>query len=159
MNLQETPGSVRSALIIGNIRKANELSSRPYSIEGIVVHGNQLGKTLGFPTANIELPEKKPLLICFGVYLVKARIDSEIFRGIANVGNRPTVDGTTVKIEVHLFDFERDIYGMSLSTYFLDRLRDEKQFSGLTALKEQIKLDKERALSLFNSCNYPDPDP
>ena len=159
MNLQETSGSVRSALIIGNIRKANELSSKPYSIEGIVVHGNQLGKSLGFPTANIELPEKQPLLICFGVYLVKARIGSEIFRGIANVGNRPTVDGTTVKIEVHLFDFDRDIYGMNLRACFLDRLRDEKQFSGLAALKEQIKLDKERALALFSSCNYPDPDP
>ena len=137
-----------AALSEGNVRKARELSGLFYTIEGIVVHGRHLGRTLGFPTANIELDEGEQFIAAFGVYAVNIKLDDRQLSGIGNIGMRPTVNGTSMTIEIHIFDFSEDIYGKKLTVQFIDYLRPEKKFSSLDDLVSQIKLDIKTARSL-----------
>ncbi|MDF7670745.1 bifunctional riboflavin kinase/FAD synthetase [Orbaceae bacterium ESL0721] len=136
--------AVREALQANNFALVKRLLGRPYTIEGRVIHGNALARTLGFPTANILLHRKKPALQ--GVYLVKVRDLSESeggknYYGVANIGFRPTVDGKTALLEVNIFDFSDEIYGHYLAVEFIEKLRDEQKFSSLDALKAQIAQD------------------
>jgi len=114
----------------------------PYFFTGIIVKGNQLGRTIGFPTANflpetgVEFPLKK------GVYAVNARVRNNTYDGMANVGVRPTIGQNQLIIEVHIFDFSEDIYGESMTVTFYKFIRDERKFSGLESLKEQIEKDE-----------------
>jgi riboflavin kinase/FMN adenylyltransferase len=158
VNANELSSLARNALAIGNIRLANEFIGRPYSIGGRVIHGNHLGKSFGFPTANLEIPTNQTLIVINGVYVVTVKYEDKLYPGMANVGTRPTIDGKLLKIEVNLFDFNEDLYGKSIQVFFLDRLRDEKKFSGIEALINQIRLDKERTLLLLSRLNYPDPN-
>jgi riboflavin kinase / FMN adenylyltransferase len=141
---------VLDALAKGNIRRANELMESVYLIHARVVHGNHLGRTLGFPTANLELLKNKPFLLAHGVYAVKAEINHVVYKGMANAGIRPTIDGTTMTLEVNLFDFSDDLYGKTLVVYFIDRIRDEKKFKNLDELVQQIHEDKLQALRLLS---------
>ena len=141
---------VLDALAEGNVLRANELMESVYLIHARVVHGNHLGRTLGFPTANLELLKNKPFLLAHGVYAVKAEINHVVYNGMANAGIRPTIDGTTMTIEVHLFDFSDDLYGKTLVVYFIDRIRDEKKFKDLDELVQQIHEDKTEALRLLS---------
>lgn len=142
---------IREALQKGNIDTANECLGYPYFFSGTVVEGNKLGRTIGYPTANLKIEEEKKLVPGNGVYAVQAELhesDGSItpLQGMMNIGIRPTVEGTNRMIEVNLFDFDREIYGTTLTVHVKKRLRNEQKFTGLDALKEQLAKDKEQAL-------------
>lgn len=137
---------VRSALLEGKLDVVHRLLGRPYSLWGKVVQGDKRGTGLGFPTANIYLHRKLAPLT--GVYVVQVRgIDEMLYQGVANIGTRPTFQGTQVVLEVHLFNFEQNIYGYHVEVEFLHKLRDEKRFETVEALVIQITKDVEEAKS------------
>jgi riboflavin kinase / FMN adenylyltransferase len=150
---------VIDALSVGNIRKANELMQSAYRIRAKVVHGNHLGRSLGYPTANLQLQENKPFLLANGVYTVKTEFNRLIYNGMANVGIRPTIAGKTLTIEVHLFDFSGNLYGKTLIVSFFDRIRDEMKFGTLDLLIQQLNQDKKEAFRLLSSGYQPDSNP
>ncbi|MDH5552564.1 MAG: bifunctional riboflavin kinase/FAD synthetase [Nitrosomonas sp.] len=144
---------VRDALISGDLKLAEQLLGRPYSISGRVVNGDKLGKKLGFPTANIQLKHNKPPVSGIFVVEVHGALESsptKITQGVASLGVRPTVhkNGKAV-LEVHLFDFDQQIYGRHLRIDFLHKLRDEETYSDLETLTQQIAKDVENAKSYF----------
>jgi len=134
---------VRDALLAGNTREAAHLLGHFWEIEGRVEHGEKRGRTIGFPTANIELGEY--LRPAFGVYAVRAGVDrgtgTEWIDGVANLGLRPTVGGTAERLEVHLFDFDGDLYGQHLRVQLIGHIRPERKFASFDALKAQIVED------------------
>lgn len=136
---------IRQAIRDGNLAAAATLLGRPYSVSGPVVPGKQLGRTIGFPTANIATGDAQ--LPPDGVWVVKTRLsDSRLVHGVANLGVRPTVGGSPARsLEVHLFDFSEDLYGKDLEVEFEEFLRPEMKFVDLDALKRQISLDAARA--------------
>ncbi|MPR36770.1 bifunctional riboflavin kinase/FAD synthetase [Salmonirosea aquatica] len=137
---------IRNALSRGEVSTANELLGRPYAFSGTVVKGQQLGRTLGYPTANIEVRETYKLIPANGVYAVHVRKGEQLLSGMLNIGVRPTVDGSTRTIEVHLFNFKEDIYGEHLEIQIRHYLRPELKFESIQALVQQLHLDKESAL-------------
>lgn len=141
--------AIRTALAAGQIGAAARLLGRPYVIDGRVVHGQQLGRHLGVPTANIRIKHRCPALT--GVYAVEVEgLTDGPHRGVANIGFRPSVNDTPrALLEVHLFDFAGDIYGAHLSVRFLHKIRDEKKFPDLDALKARIALDLISARQYF----------
>ena len=138
---------IREALTENDFEKANKFLGRPFTYSGKVVYGNQLGGQLGIPTANLWLPKNK--LPISGVYIVKVLLDKKKLRGIANMGVRPTVGGESPVLEVHLLNFSEKIYGKRLTVEFLKKVRDEKKFENLNALKDQIFKDISTAESYF----------
>jgi riboflavin kinase / FMN adenylyltransferase len=142
---------VRQALLNGSVCEANEFLGYPYFLQGEVVEGKKLGRTIGYPTANIRLNDEEKLVPANGVYAVKACLITKEgpnvpqFDGMMNIGVRPTVDGTSRTIEVNIFNFDREIYGETLRVYFFKRLRGEVRFDGLEALKNQLAKDKEES--------------
>jgi len=140
---------VREALATGDLDTATELLGRPYRICGRVAAGQQRGRTIGFPTANIHLHRRlSPLR---GVFAVRVHgLAAEPVNGVANIGTRPTVDGSHWVLEVHLFDMDADIYGKYLDVEFCTRLRDEKKFASFEVLKQQIQRDAEQARQFFS---------
>lgn len=155
---------IRQALQKGNIETANEYLGYPYFFSGTVVEGNKLGRTIGYPTANLHIKEDKKLIPGNGVYAVKASIvNSELamenadssfnipnsYFGMMNIGVRPTVEGVNRMIEVNIFDFDKEIYGDTVTVHIYKRLRNEQKFSGLEELKAQLAIDKEMAMGLF----------
>ena len=140
---------VRAALGEGNLNEAEKLLGRTYRMSGRVAHGDKRGRTIGFPTANIFLHRKAiPLR---GVFVVQLYgVEGEPVPGVANLGTRPTVDGMRTLLEVHLFNFDQDIYGRHVHVDFLRKLRDERRFDSFEKLKEQILLDVEQARDFFN---------
>jgi riboflavin kinase / FMN adenylyltransferase len=140
---------IREALLMGNIPTANHFLGRKYGLSGLIVKGRQLGRTIGVPTANIQVREENKLIPTDGVYAVWVGYKDARFGGMMNVGNRPTVDGTFKTIEVHLLDFDQDIYGENLRIEFVEKVRDEQKFSGLEALKAQIDQDKIKIKSIL----------
>ena len=141
---------IRAALAEGDAEAAAAMLGRPYSLTGVVVAGNRLGRTLGFPTANMQLYEPLKLLPKAGVYLVGASLQGRALHGMCNIGRRPTVSaGENLSIETHLFDFDEEIYGLPLQISFLGRIRDERRFDSLDALRGQLCADRERCLALL----------
>jgi riboflavin kinase/FMN adenylyltransferase len=147
--------AVRKALLFeGDVSLANTYLGHPYRIVGTVVNGDQRGRTIGFPTANIKPENPKKIVPKNGVYVVKAEVLGETYFGMMNIGNRPTVTlGEERTIEVHLFDFNKMIYGKTMKIEFLARLRDEIKFNGIDALIEQINKDKLKALRVIQNNN------
>jgi riboflavin kinase/FMN adenylyltransferase len=139
---------VREALGKGDLNEAEKLLGRTYRMSGRVAHGDKRGRTIGFPTANIFLHRKAiPLR---GVFVIQLYgIAGEPVPGVANLGTRPTVDGMRTLLEVHLFNFDRDIYGCHVHVDFLLKLRDEKRFDSFDKLKEQILVDVDKAKAFF----------
>ena len=139
---------LRHTLRDGDISLATELFGRPYSITGLVVHGRGEGHRIGFPTANLAPESVETILPKSGVYAVKVRSKgvkesgSKVFSGMMNIGTRPTYDGTTLSLEVHLFNFDGDLYGQTLTIDFLRRIRDEQPFESPEALRRQLEKDK-----------------
>jgi riboflavin kinase/FMN adenylyltransferase len=139
---------IRQAIRDGNLADAEAMLGRPYTVTGTVAEGKKLGRTLGFPTANLatgrlQLPPD-------GVWAVRATVGSgEIFPGVANLGVRPTVDGHHRALEIHLFDFDADLYGQELEVQFFKPLREERKFSSLDLLRAQIQRDAEAAREFF----------
>ena len=140
---------IRKALLSGNLGMAEKLLGRPYRMCGRVAHGDKRGRSIGFPTANIHLHRKATPVQ--GVYCVEMfGLDVEPVQGVANVGTRPTVDGTRSLLEVHLFDFNSDIYGRYVHVDFVKKLRDELRFESFNELKNQIEQDVTDARDYFN---------
>jgi len=160
---------IRQALLSGNVDEANECLGYDYFFEGKVVEGNKVGRTIGYPTANLEITDDDKLVPGNGVYAVEVELKDEkeilehqhsssvasspssVLQGMMNIGIRPTVDGAHRVIEVNIFDFDQDIYGQTLRVYLKARIRSEVKFSGIDALKEQLAADKITALHLLNN--------
>ena len=141
-------GRVRAALESDDFCLAEQLLGRPYSISGTVSKGQQLGRTLDFPTANIVLGDYRNAIN--GVFSVNVVLeDGQNFKGVANVGRRPTVGGNENRLEVHIFEFNQDIYGRDISVVFCQKIREEKKFSSLSALRRQIEDDAQKARDFF----------
>ena len=134
---------IRKALEEGRVEAANAMLGYRYGLDGAVVPGNRLGRTIGFPTANIREYEPLKLIPENGVYEVAVLVEGEWFRGMCNVGLRPTVGGTTRTVETHIFDFDRNIYGLPLRIEFIRRIREERHFPSLEALSRQLQEDKD----------------
>jgi riboflavin kinase/FMN adenylyltransferase len=140
---------IRSALASGDLWTATSYLGRPYSITGEVIAGQQIGRSIGFPTANIHVKDDYKLLPKNGVYAVTVQVNDQQYKGMLNLGNRPTVAGEQKTIEVHLVDFSGDLYHQQLTVHFIQFLRKEIKFADLTALKAQLMLDREKALMVL----------
>jgi riboflavin kinase/FMN adenylyltransferase len=138
---------IREALLQSKFELAAQLLGRPYTFSGKVVYGKQLGRTIGVPTANLWIPKQR--LPIAGVYAVKCSLAGESFNGIANMGTRPTVDGSKPVLEIHIFNFSESIYGQRLTVEFKNKLRDEKKFDNIDLLKEQILQDISQAKEIL----------
>lgn len=139
--------TIRQSLQQGNLARANQCLGRPFHISGRVIHGQKRGRLLGVPTANIALTKHRVQVR--GTYIVDVDWQGKTYKGVANIGKRPTVDGSYAVLEVHLFDFAADIYGERLQVRFLKRLRDEKRFETLSDLKQQIEDDMRQGRRYF----------
>lgn len=133
---------IRKALKEGKISLANSMLGYDYSITGHVIEGNKIGRSIGFPTANIEIDDKYKLIAAGGVYACKVEIDNRFFLGMGNIGTRPTIGKHDFVTEVHIFDFNDNIYGKEITIIFIKRIRDEKKFSNLDELKKQLQADR-----------------
>ena len=142
---------IRNSLLEGNISLANKYLGYPYILTGNVVKGNQLGRTIGFPTANIEIPEDYKLIPKNGVYIVTANVNDETVFGMMNIGVKPTLEENKLSIEVHLLDFDKDIYNQKIRVHILERLRDEQKFESFEALKLQLEVDKQNTIHFFEN--------
>lgn len=138
---------IREALLSGNLKLANQMLGYPYLITGAVQSGNQLGRKIGFPTANIRPNDPLKLIPKEGVYAVIVNANDTIYKGMLNIGFRPTIDTNNKQsIEVNIFDFENDLYNSGIEVALVSRLRDEKRFPSIEHLKEQLVIDKQNAL-------------
>lgn len=144
-NVGVSSTKIRKALEEGNVAIANEYLGRDYDLNGIIIKGQQLGRSIGFPTANVHITHDYKLIPRDGAYAVKVKIEGKALNGMLNIGNRPTVNGTTQTIEVHLFDFNDDLYDKRICVYFKSYLRPEIRFSGLDSLQDQLEKDKAEA--------------
>ncbi|AFL86066.1 riboflavin kinase/FMN adenylyltransferase [Belliella baltica DSM 15883] len=140
---------IRQALQEGKVDIANGYLGRPYEINGIIIKGQQLGRSIGFPTANIHIPNDYKLIPCDGAYAVRVNVEGDQYNGMLNIGNRPTVNGNSRSIEVNLFDFEGDLYDKRVCVQIREYLRPETKFEGLEQLKQQLKADREKAISIL----------
>ena len=139
---------IRDALANDELEIARELLGRPYTVSGRVAHGDRRGRTIGFPTLNIAIARRRPALR--GVYAVRvAGLESRALDGVANLGTRPTVDGSGVVLEVHVFDWSGDAYGRCIDVGFVAKIRDERKFDSFEALKNQIGRDSARAREIL----------
>jgi riboflavin kinase/FMN adenylyltransferase len=149
VNISST--KIRTALQVGDIQLADSYLGHPYQLNGQVQKGNQLGRTIGFPTANLAVAEAYKLIPKKGVYLVQSILNKRKVFGLMNIGVRPTVDGKTQTIEVFYLDFEGDLYGQQLQVELLDFIRDEQKFESLDALKIQLEKDKNWAVQAISA--------
>lgn len=142
---------IRHALEAGEIKTATAYLGRFYSLPGTVVRGRQLGTTIGYPTANLDVTDRHKLIPAQGIYAVQVKIAEKLFGGMLSIGTNPTVGGTHQTIEVHIFDFVGDLYGQEIILLFVDRIRDEEHFSSMPALIAQLHQDKQSALTLLSA--------
>ena len=139
---------IRRALLEGDVETANLYLGHYYQLSGEVVEGDKLGREIGFPTANILVREKYKLIPANGVYAVDVAHEGERYKGMLNIGIRPTVNNNHKAIEVNIFNFDKNIYGKRISVFFKKRIRDEKKFENLNALRNQLIKDKQKAITL-----------
>jgi riboflavin kinase/FMN adenylyltransferase len=140
---------IRKALLEGNMALANEYLGYDYFLTGTIFKGKQLGRTIGFPTANLKIEESHKLIPRNGVYIVKSFINQKTIFGMMNIGYNPTVAGEHLSIEIHYFDFDADLYNQKIKISILKYLRPEQKFNSVDLLKEQLKKDKESALAFL----------
>jgi riboflavin kinase/FMN adenylyltransferase len=153
-NISVSSSKIRTALEIGNVSLAKRMLSRPYSLTGTIEGGQQIGRSIGFPTANILPNEPLKLIPAQGVYAVWVSFKDEVYPAMLNIGTRPTLgDGLYQTIEAHIIGFNRNIYNKTITILFEERLRDEMKFSSINALKEQLANDKENALRVLGFTN------
>lgn len=144
--------AIRDYLLNGDIENANRMLNRPYMISGVVVHGNALGRTIGFRTANIKYNDF--ILPANGVYLCKIKHNNEILYGMANIGHNPTFNmQDDIRLEINIFNFDKDIYDEYLEVFFITRVRPEKRFSSVDELIEELKSNKKYGMSYFKLNN------
>lgn len=142
---------IRNAIQSGEVQIANQLLGYKYSLCGTVIHGNKIGRTIGFPTANIMLDYKLKLLPIDGVYVVEVLFEEKLYRGMLNVGFRPTLHANEKTIEVHILDFDRFIYGSRLEVHLCKKIRNEVGFDGLESLKTQLLKDRKVVKEFFEN--------
>jgi riboflavin kinase / FMN adenylyltransferase len=140
---------IRKALLEGNMALANNYLGYDYFLTGTVLKGKQLGRTIGFPTANLKIEENYKLIPKKGAYIVKSILDQKEVFGMMNIGFNPTVAGDSLSIEINYFDFDADLYGKKITVCILEYLRPEQKFESVTLLKEQLKKDKDMSLSFI----------
>jgi riboflavin kinase/FMN adenylyltransferase len=154
-NVKISSTKIRKAIISGDVEIANRYLGYTYCINGEVVKGNQLGRKIGFKTANIQVLNKRKLIPGNGVFAVEVLLENKKYNGMMNIGRRPTIEdpdaGTT--IEVHIFNFDEEIYTKNISVRFIKRIRDERKYDSLDALKDQLVLDKIEIKALFTEQN------
>lgn len=149
---------IRSALSEGRVERANDFLGYPYTVRGLVVKGNEFGRSLGFPTANLQPQDPVKLIPGDGVYAVKVHFEDRLYHGMANIGKRPTVSPSESSsvTEVHIFGFSDDLYGKNLRLTFHARIRDEIKFEDTEALREQIEKDANAARIILADSPYAD---
>ena len=140
---------IREALKKGDVLTANEYLGYPYSVEGIVVKGKQIGRTLGYPTANIQVEDKYKQIPADGIYAVTVAASN--YKGMLSIGMNPTVNGKQRMIEVHIFDFDKDIYGKEIRVNFIKKIRNEEKFNSLEDLKIRMQLDEKETLKILST--------
>ena len=142
---------IRNAITEGKMEEATHMLGRNYSFSGRVMHGNKLGRTLGYPTVNLKPEEKEQIIPALGIYAIQATYKGSQYNGMMSIGYNPTVtDKKELRIEANLFDFDKEIYGEIIEVIFFKKLRDEQKFDSLDALKEQLHKDKEESMRLLN---------
>lgn len=139
-NIRVSSTHVKDLIYAGRVDEIKNYLGRNYTIEGTVIHAKQLGRTLGFPTANLRLQENL-IIPKRGIYATKVYIGNEVYVGATNIGYNPTVDGEKISVETNILEFDKDIYGKTIKLEFLERIRDEKKFKDLNELKIQLKMD------------------
>jgi riboflavin kinase/FMN adenylyltransferase len=146
-NINISSTRIRKLLSEREIEKANRLLSRPYTLKGTVMEGNRIGRTIGFPTANIQPSDREKVIPGTGAYTVEVEVEKASYKGMLYIGCRPTVDaGKERRIEVHLLNFSGDLYGKTLEISFIRFLREDMKFDSTDSLKQQLKTDMERVL-------------
>ena len=150
-NVAVSSTKIRNALAKGDVTKANKYLGYNFMLTGTVVKGNGLGKTINFPTANISIEESYKLIPKKGVYIINSILEDKLVYGMMNIGKKPTVKGKKKTIEVHFFDYEKDIYGQKLQINLLKRIRNEEKFDSIELLQEQLHKDKRLALAYIET--------
>jgi riboflavin kinase/FMN adenylyltransferase len=145
---------IRKALEAGDVAGASKYLGRFYEVSGTVVKGKQLGRTIGYPTANIKVPDANKQLPADGVYAVEVFFNNKWHGAMLNSGYRPTVDGKVHAIEAHIFDFNEDLYDQTITIKYVDKLRDEMKFNGLDELKNQLEKDKLHAIAVLKQQTF-----
>jgi riboflavin kinase/FMN adenylyltransferase len=149
-DLSVSSTKIRNAISQGNIPLANEYLGYDYFLTGTVIKGKQLGRTIGFPTANLKIKEDYKLIPLNGVYVVKSIINEKIVFGMMNIGFNPTVSGEKLAIEIHFLDFDADLYDQKITVSILQYLRPEQKFDSVDLLKQQLEKDKQMAIAYRN---------
>jgi riboflavin kinase / FMN adenylyltransferase len=140
---------IRNALLHGDIHTANDFLGYDFHVTGQVIKGDQIGRRLGYPTANLFVAETYKILPSDGIYAFKVEIENNLFDGMGYIGHRPTLNGMTRNIEANIFNFDQDLYGKTIRLHFVDFIRGDAKFDSLDALREQIEKDKESALRIL----------
>ena len=140
---------VRNAIVSGEMKKVNQFLGRPFSVSGNIVKGDEIGRKISYPTANLEIEEDYKLQPQNGVYLVQCHLDNHKYFGMMNVGKRPTISGKKNQIETYFFNFEGDLYGEKLKIDLLEKIRDEQKFDSLESLGNQLGIDENSCLKLI----------
>ena len=148
-NIEISSTKIRNALQTGDVATARTYLGHEFSLTGKVVDGKKIGRTIGYPTANIQVEDKYKLIPADGIYAVKVKHADTLYGGMLSIGHNPTVNGESRTVEVNIFDFDKDIYGDDATIYFIERLRDEVKFNGLEELTAQLALDKENSLKIL----------
>ena len=141
---------IRNSITKGNMLLANSYLGYNFTLTGIVVKGKGIGRGIGFPTANISVQNKNKIIPCDGVYAVHIIYDKKQLKGMLNIGKNPTFSNGTLSIEVHIFDFNKDIYNQSISLEIVNRIRNEIKFASVEDLKKQLQIDKIKALNILD---------
>lgn len=152
-NVAVSSSKIRSALLIGDIEQATKYLDRFYSIEGKVIEGKKLGRTLGFPTANIKVVDENKLIPADGIYAVNVFIRKKQYGGMMNIGNNPTIANKGRSLEVNIFEFDESIYNEKIKIEFVDKLRDEIKFDSISELQSQLIKDKLQATEVLKKYN------
>ncbi|MCC8171109.1 MAG: riboflavin biosynthesis protein RibF [Parabacteroides sp.] len=148
--IRVSSSEVRAQLAAGNIRKANELLTYPYRLKGTIIVGNQIGRTLGFPTANIRIDEPFKVIPGIGIYAVRVSVDGEEYPGMLYIGNRPTLNrDNSISLEVNILNFSGNLYNRQIEVSFEEYIRENRKFGSLDELKQQLARDREQVLSLL----------
>lgn len=151
-NVHVSSTKIRQALLDGNVQAAARYLSYPYQLRGTVVDGSKIGRTLGYPTANIQINNNLKLIPAIGIYAVKVEIEGQLFHGMMSIGRRPTIEDTEkISLEVHIFEMNKNLYGQSLIIYMIERMRDEVKYNNVEELKQQLQFDEQQAKSILNN--------
>ena len=148
-NVGVSSTKIRKALFQGDVETAAEYLGYQYQLSGTVVKGNAIGRTIGFPTANLELGNAKKIIPADGVYSAWVKVDGISYKGMMNIGKKPTINNQARTLEVHLLEFEQDIYGEAICIEFVNKIRDEIKFTDILKLQQQLLLDKENVKKIL----------